>query len=264
MEREFGGGSDYGRDLERDMGDAPPEAIRDSAPDILGPIDESSPVSGHSIAQRVPGAAAMARAPENDFRAAAALIVPALRPVGTHGQPVGELGRGSPDPSSQAHTRPLLDEGPCGLPVVYTMAAEGFDVLVNGDHLASWGVGVGEVQDAAIANLAAWSAQAPWTDEVSGIRRLVSSDTGEGNDAVRILLPEVRDHLARELGGDGRVLIGLPERHLLLAGTLREGDEEFAELFSEFIIEHSGGADEPIDRRVFELVNGQLVEFAGK
>jgi hypothetical protein len=144
------------------------------------------------------------------------------------------------------------------------MAAEGFDVLVNGDHLASWGVGVGEVQDAAIANLAAWSAQAPWTDEVSGIRRLVSSDTGEGNDAVRILLPEVRDHLARELGGDGRVLIGLPERHLLLAGTLREGDEEFAELFSEFIIEHSGGADEPIDRRVFELVNGQLVEFAGK
>src|SRR6266545_7712875 len=232
MEREFGGGgSDYGRDIERDMGDAPPEAIRDSAPDILSPIDERSPVSGHSSPQRVPGAAALSRAPENDFAAAAALIVPALRPVGTHGQPVGELGRGSPDPSSQAHTRPLLDEGPCGLPVVYTMAAEGFDVLVNGDHLASWGVGVAEVQDAAIANLAAWSAQAPWTDEVSGNRRLVSSDTGDGNDAARILLPEVRDHLAGELGGDGRVLIGLPARHAPLAGALREGDEEFAELF---------------------------------
>jgi hypothetical protein len=262
MERDFGGGSDYGRDIERDMGDAPPEAIRDRAPDVLAPIDDRAPVSGHSIPQRVP-AAALSRAPENDFGTAAALIVPALRPVGTQGQPVSELGQGTPDPSSQAHTRPLLDEGPCGLPVVYTMAAEGFDVLVNGDHLASWGVGVAEVQDAAIANLAAWSAQAPWTDEVSGIRRLVSSDTGEGNDAARILLPEVRDHLAGELGGDGRVLIGLPERHLLLAGALREGDEEFAELFSEFVVEHSGGADEPIDRRVFELVNGQLVEFAG-
>ncbi|HYU51206.1 MAG TPA: hypothetical protein VEO91_14885 [Candidatus Limnocylindria bacterium] len=261
MERDFGGGSDYGRDIERDMGDAPPEAIRDRAPDVLAPIDDRAPVSGHSIPQRVP-AAALSRAPENDFGTAAALIVPALRPVGTPGQPVSELGQGTPDPSSQAHTRPLLDEGPCGLPVVYTMAAEGFDVLVNGDHLASWGVGVAEVQDAAIANLAAWSAQAPWTDEVSGIRRLVSSDTGEGNDAARILLPEVRDHLAGELGGDGRVLIGLPERHLLLAGALREGDEEFAELFSEFVVEHSGGADEPIDRRVFELVNGQLVEFA--
>jgi hypothetical protein len=263
MERDFGGGSDYGRDIERDMGDAPPEAIRDSAPDYLAPIDEGAPVSGHSIPKRA-APASMSMAPENDFGVASALIVPALRPVGTQGQPVGELGQGSPDPSSQAHTRPLLDEGPCGIPVVYTMAAEGFDVLVNGDHLASWGVGVAEVQDAAIANLAAWSARAAWTDEVSGDRRLVSSDTGEGNDAVRILLPEVREHLARELGGAGRVLIGLPERHLLLAGALHPGDEEFAELFSEFVIEHSGGADEPIDRRVFELVNGQLVEFAGR
>jgi hypothetical protein len=59
------------------------------------------------------------------------------------------------------------------------------------------------------------------------------------------------------------VLVGLPERHLLVAGTLRSGDEEFAALFGEFIVEHSGGADEPIDRRVFELVDGRLVEFAG-
>jgi hypothetical protein len=262
MGREFGGGSDYGRDTERDMGDGWPEAIRDTAPDLLAPIDENAPVSGHSVPHRVPADVA-ARAPENDFRAASRLIVPALRPVGTHGQPVRELGEGSPDPSSQAHTRPLLDEGPCGLAVVYTMAANGFDVLVNGDHLATWGVAVTDVQDAAIANLAAWSAQAPWTDEVSGDRRLVSSDTGDGNDAVRILLPDVRDHLARELGGVGRVLIGLPERHLLLAGALRRGDEEFAVLFGEFVVEHSGGADEPIDRRVFELVNGQLVEYAG-
>jgi hypothetical protein len=262
MGREFGGGSDYGRDTERDLGDGWPEAIRDTAPDVLAPIDENAPVSGHSVPHRVPVDVA-ARAPENDFGAASRLIVPALRPVGTHGQPVSELGEGSPDPSSQAHTRPLLDEGPCGLAVVYTMAANGFDVLVNGDHLATWGVGVTDVQDAAIANLATWSAQAPWTDEVSGDRRLVSSDTGDGNDAVRILLPDVRDHLARELGGAGRVLIGLPERHLLLAGALRRGDEEFAALFAEFVVEHSGGADEPIDRRVFELVNGQLVEYAG-
>ena len=34
------------------------------------------------------------------------------------------------------------------------MAATGFDVVVNGDHLASWGVAIDAVQDAAIANLA--------------------------------------------------------------------------------------------------------------
>ena len=70
-------------------------------------------------------------------------------------------------------------------------------------------------------------------------------------------------HLVAELGSVGRILIGLPERHLLTAGSLRPGDDDFAALFAEFVVEHSGGADEPIDRRVFELVDGRLVEFAG-
>ena len=119
------------------------------------------------------------------------------------------------------------------------------------------------IQDAALRNLAAWSATAPWTDEVSGERRLISSDTGNGWDAARILLPEVIAHLTAELGPVGRILIGLPERHLMTAGSLRPGDEDFATLFGEFVIEQSGGSDEPIDRRVFELVDGRLVEFAG-
>ncbi len=105
------------------------------------------------------------------------------------------------------------------------------------------------------------SATAAWTDEVSGERRLLSSDTGDGWDAARIILPEVQERLTRELGPVGRVLIGLPERHLLTAGALRPGDDEFGGLFAEFIVEQSGGADEPIDRRVFELVDGHLVEF---
>jgi hypothetical protein len=40
-------------------------------------------------------------------------------------------------------------------------------------------------------------------------------------------------------------------------------DPEFARLFGEFVLEHSGGADEPIDRRVFELVGGELIPFVG-
>jgi hypothetical protein len=261
MERDIGtGGSDYGRDIERDLGDGPPEAIRDTAPDILGPIDAKSPVSGHTPIYTNAGAAA-SHAPEHDFSVARGLIMPAFRPVGTAGQSILEIPPEGLGTSGKAHTQPLLEEGPCGIPVVYTIAAEGFDVVVNGDHVLSWGVRIADVQDAAIANLASWSAGAAWTDEVSGDRRLLSSDTGDGNDAVRILLPEVREHLARELGATGRVLIGLPERHLLLAGTLRPADDEFAALFAEFVIEHSGDADEPIDRRVFELVDGQLVEF---
>jgi uncharacterized protein YtpQ (UPF0354 family) len=143
------------------------------------------------------------------------------------------------------------------------MPGTGFDVIVNADHLMSWGVGVADVQDAALGNLAKWSAGAAWTDEVSGARRLISSDTGDGWDAARILLPEVRDRLVAELGAAGRILIGLPERHLLIAGALLPTDDEFAALFAEFVVESSGAADEPVDRRVFELVDGRLVEFAG-
>ena len=68
--------------------------------------------------------------------------------------------------------------------------------------------------------------------------------------------------MSRELGSVGRVLVGIPERHLLVAGSLRPSDGDFAALFAEFVVEQSGGSDEPIDRRVFELSDGRLVEFA--
>jgi hypothetical protein len=246
--------------IQADGGSGVPEA----APvDLLAPIDPNAPVSGHRPppAESTPASAS----PEHDWTLARTRILPALRPVGTQGLAVGNV-----DPAmlseagATSHTQPLVDDGPCGVVVVYAMAAAGFDVLVNGDHLLGWGVAPGDVRDAALANLAAWSAGASWTSEESGGRRLLSSDSGDGQDAARILLPEVRARLAGELGVDGaRVLVGLPERHLLVGGSLRAGDDEFAALFADFVVEHSGGADEPIDRRVFELVDGGLVEFAG-
>ncbi len=163
--------------------------------------------------------------------------------------------------ANKAHTLPLLHHGPCGLVVSYALPATGFDVIVNGEHLLSWNVDPSAVHDAAMANLAAWSAAAEWTDEASGERRLLSSDTGSGLDASRILLPAVCAHLAAELGTGGRVLVGLPDRHILLAGTLRPDDQDFATLIRDYVIEHSADADEPIDRRVFELVGTDLVEF---
>ena len=261
MERDpFAGGSDVGRDLERDLGDEPPASIRDAAPDYLAPIEDGGPVSGHVPAPE--SGVSAADSPEHDWTRARDLIYPAFRPVGTLGLAVEDIDRVKLVSSNVSHAQPILDQGPAGLPVVYTIDAGAFDVVVNGDHLLSWGVGAAEIQDAALANLARWSGSAPWTEEVSGERRLVSSDTGDGWDAARILLPEVVDHLVAELGPHGRILVGLPERHLLTAGSLRVGDEDFATLFADFIVETSGGADEPIDRRVFELVDGRLVEFA--
>jgi len=261
MERDPNGSAgDVGRDHARDHGDEPAPAYRDAAPDVLAPIDASAPVSGH-----VPPperTSSVTESPEHDWSAAAPLIFPVLRPPGTQGQRIDRIDAATLEAmSAKSHNQPLVDEGPAGLVVVYALPAGGFDVIVSGDHLLSWGVQPAEVQDAALSNLRRWSASAAWTDEASGDRRLISSDTGEGWDAVRIVLPEVAERLATELGPAGRILIGIPERHLLVAGSLRPGDEEFAALFTEFVVEQSGGADEPVDRRVFELRDGRLVEF---
>ena len=262
MEREPNGGSDVGRDFERDIADESPGAVRDSAPDYLAPIDASAPVSGHSPAPEP--ASSPVNMPEQDWTTAKSLLYPAFRPVGTQGLALDSIDRETlAAHAAQSHAQPLIDVGPAELPIVYTIDAGAYDIVVNGDHLLSWGVEPSEIQDAAVRNLSAWSATAPWTDEVSGDRRLISSDTGNGWDAARILLPDVVAHLVTELGSVGRILVGLPERHLMTAGSLRAGDDDFATLFAEFIVEHSGGADEPIDRRVFEIVDGRLVEFSG-
>jgi uncharacterized protein YtpQ (UPF0354 family) len=204
-------------------------------------------------------ATSVSSAPENDWAAAAPLIYPLLRPEGTSGLRVEGL-----DPAAlqaeglKAHAEPLVDEGPAGLPVVYAIASGRFDVIVNAEHVLSWGVTPVAIQDAALANLRAWADQAMWTDERSGDRRLLSSQTGDGWDASRILLPEARAYLTAELASAGRVLVALPERHLLVAGALRDGDDEFAPMLSEFAIEQSGQADEPISRQLFELIEGRL------
>jgi hypothetical protein len=264
MERDpYEGGKDVGRDIVRDLGDEPPGALRDTPPDILSPIDESAPVSGHVPPPE--NAGSPMDSPEHDWAMARELVRPAFRPIGTQGMSMETVDRDTLAQHTMQthHSQPLLDTGPAGLPIVYTMAAGGFDIVINGDHLLSWGIEPSQLQDAAIRNLATWAASAPWSEETSGDRRVISSDTGEGLDAVRIMLPDAVAYLSRELSGEGRVLVGIPERHLLLAATLRPDDSTFAALFGEFVLEQSGDADEPVDRRLFEIVDGRLVDFSG-
>ena len=256
------GGSDVGRDLERDFGDEPPAAIRDAAPDYLAPIDDSAPVSGHSPPPETSASACRhARARLGARQGPRLSRVPAGRNAGRAGRLVRPAGRHGRRP--QSHTQPLIDEGPAGLPVVYALDAGAFDVIVSGDHLRSWGIGPVDAAGRGDGQ----------PDDVVGVRAvdrrdlrrtpLVSSDTGDGWDAARILLPDVVDHLTRELGAarpDPHRPAGAPPARGRLAAPERR---RFASLFADFVLETSGGADEPVDRRVFELVGGRLVEFAG-
>lgn len=253
------GGRDLGRDHDRDLGDEPAPAWRSEPPDPLAPIDPNAPVSGHVASWDEPGLGS--DAPEHDWTLAVERVYPVLVPPGTAGSPLGELDVAAVVAmGSRGHLQPLLDPGPAGLFVKYVIAEEGFDVTVNAEHMISWAIDPATLREASLANLARWASTAAWAEEASGDRRLISSSSGRW-DASRILLASQRGYLAAELAAEGRVLLGLPERDLLVAGALRPGDEEFAVLLADFIVEQAGGADEPIDRRLFELVDGRVVAF---
>ena len=210
-------------------------------------------IGGHEAPSEAAGAQSLA--PEHDWAAAASSVFPSLRPAGTQGAPLDDLDEARlAHEAMKQHALPIVDDGPAGLAIVYALRAAAYDVIVNADHLLTWSVNAQTLRDAAMANLRAWSATAPWSDELAGDRHLVSSDTGDGGDAARILLPEVRRHLSGECGGPARVLIALPDRDLLIAGSLQPGDESFAEQFAAFAAELYDGAHEPIARGLFELI----------
>jgi len=223
--------------------------------DDAAPRDDGAAVA----AGEVPVASPISLTAEHSWEAAAPILYPVLRPPGSHGLHLSTL----ETPSSAAgNVEPLLDDGPADLLIAYALAADGFEIVANGDHLAAWNVSAATLRDAAFRNLDAWSATAPWSVDMAERRHVISSDTGDGWDASRILLPDAIAYLAKELGGPGdRVIVGLPARHLLVAGCLHAEDLEFAPLFADFVLEYAGDSDEEIDRRLFELRDGRLVLF---
>ena len=127
----------------------------------------------------------------------------------------------------------------------------------------AWSCRAALVGEVAFGNVAGRRVRARWAVEADGRRRILSAETGDGWDAARILLPEVTAYLGATLGeGDARVLIGLPARHLLLAGAVRPDDQEFGPLFADFVQDYADDSDESSDLRVFELVAGRLVPFS--
>jgi hypothetical protein len=244
---------------DNDIGDEPEGALRDRAPDLLSPIDPRAPVGGHHPAAMT---SAIHDSPEHDWSVAAGLVVPMLRPPGMHGTRLSDVTQEQlATEGLRSHALPLVDDGPEALNIAYAIRAGGFDVLINADHMLEWGIDPATLRSTALANLASWSARQPWTNEDEGGRRLLSSESGDGSDASRILLPEVRAHLSAELGADARVMVGLPERHLLVAAALRADDAEFAMQFADFVEARAEGSDEPIDARIFELIEGELGAF---
>lgn len=246
----------------RDPADEAVGELRTEAPKVLVPIDEDAPISGHRPPPEleVPGASR----PEHEWSAARTVVFPLLRPAGGDGVAVDQLSTISLA-GSLANTAPVMREGPVGLAIVYGIAAQGFSVLVNAEHVLAWGISGDVLHEAAMTNLAEWSAQAEWVEERTDERWLLSSATGDGYDASRILLPEARERITRLAEGTEagtRILIGLPDRDLLVAAPLHAGETEFAEIFGEFLAEQYAAAIMPIAEHALELRGPELVDFA--
>ncbi len=242
--------------------EAGPEGLPEPPPppDLFAPIDPNAPVSGH---RPPPEGTAIGDRPENDWSKAEGLVMPVLRPAGTPGLPVDGLRAAAlAEETETGRRQPLVSAGPGGLVVAFALLSTGFEVLVTGEHLQGWGLGGDALREAAFANLERWSATAAWTtEEDERGRRIVSSASGDGWDAARILLGSTRDHLRSELVG-GRVVVGLPDRDLLVAARVTADDPEFEAMFATFVGDQAEASDEPIDRRLFELAGDALTPLA--
>ena len=195
--------ADVGRDDAATSATSRP-GLRDDAPDVLSPIDENAPVSGHHAGRRRRTARIAAVARARLGRPPRITSTRSSARPGTHGTPLAEIDDASlAQEGLKKHALPLIDPGPADLAIAYALREAGYDVLVNADHLLAWGVGRGPAAGRPMANLAAWSATAPWTDELSGERRLLSSDTGEGATRRGSCSPTCAAHLAGECGGAG-------------------------------------------------------------
>src|SRR4051812_37692170 len=128
-----------------DIGNGSDGALRDQPPDLFSPIDDAASVSGHALPP--PPRTSIHEAPEHDWSVARHLVMPLLRATGTRGTPLSEV-----DPDRLAtgglrtHPLPVIDIGPEDLTVGFAIQADGFDVLVNADHLLEWHIGPDELR----------------------------------------------------------------------------------------------------------------------
>ena len=159
MERDpYEGGSDVGRDDSRAT--SATSRRRRSATPRRTSWRPSTPTRRSAATARAGATASPADTPEHDWALARALVRPAFRPVGTQGLAIETIDRDNAGRRTRCRATPsrcsTRDRPGCRSSTRSPPAA--FDIVVNGDHLLSWGIEPAELQDAAMRNLAAWSA----------------------------------------------------------------------------------------------------------
>jgi uncharacterized protein YtpQ (UPF0354 family) len=148
---------------------------------------------------------------------------------------------------------------PGRLAVVYAVDADDAFTLVRPEDVERWGTSVPELHALALDNLLAQTNdEEPLLCEPAGGRQLCGWASGDGYDAARMLVPELREQIVEELGGPAAYAVPMENVFLALGlDVLENGNTE--ELFRIKLQRDFQTSDDPLSPDVFVERGGELV-----
>jgi uncharacterized protein YtpQ (UPF0354 family) len=116
-------------------------------------------------------------------------------------------------------------EQPANLATVYAVEAEDGFTIVEPEDVERWGTTVEEIDEIALDNLLRQTnEEEPLLCEPYGGQQLCGWASGDGYDATRMIVPELRRQIREEYGNNEPVAYAVPEEHIYVAlplNTLR-------------------------------------------
>lgn len=150
---------------------------------------------------------------------------------------------------------------PANLATVYAVDSDDAFTIVRPEDVERWGTTVEEIDEIALDNLARQTNEdEPLLCEPSGAQPLCGWASGDGYDATRMIVPELRRQIREEYGNDEPVAYAVPEEHVYVALPLnalrRRGIERPFRLKLQRDFQQS---EDPLSPEVFVEENGKLV-----
>jgi uncharacterized protein YtpQ (UPF0354 family) len=154
-------------------------------------------------------------------------------------------------------------EQPANLATVYAVDSDDGFTIVTPEDVERWGTTVEEIDEIALDNLLRQTnEEEPLLCEPSGSggQELCGWASGDGYDATRMIVPELRRQIRAEYGNDEPVAYAVPEEHIYVAlplNTLRRAGIERPfrlKLQRDFQM-----SEDPLSPEIFVEENGELV-----
>ena len=154
---------------------------------------------------------------------------------------------------------PAQTSFPGRLAVVYAVDAEDAFTLVRPEDLERWGTSLAELHELALDNLLAQTNEdEPLLCEPSGGQTLCGWASSDGYDAARLVVPELRDQIVKELGGPAAYAVPMENVFIALALDVLEGGNT-EQLFRIKLQRDFQTSDDPLSPNVFVERDGEVV-----